>query len=147
MILWLTIKPYKHVFHWLRIFYLDESSLTSIDKNQILALVINRSIYGKVSAIGDMNPRTLAHIFTTFSNLQYLNFCASSIGNERLSLANPCPGINSSTLLELHIRLASFASCLYILDGRFNNLHTLHVDIQFIWPSDLRNNNQVDCFG
>ncbi|CAF4173351.1 unnamed protein product [Rotaria socialis] len=120
----------------------DESSLTSIDKNQILAPVINRTKYGKVSAADDMNPRTLAHIFNTFSNLQYLNFYASTIWSERLSFANPCPSINSSTLLELHIRLMSFSGCLYILDGRFNNLHTLHVDIRFVYASDLRNNNQ-----
>ncbi|CAM4753442.1 unnamed protein product [Rotaria magnacalcarata] len=123
-------------------FDLDESSLTSIDKNQIVALVINRTAHGKVSATKDMNPRTLTHIFTTFSNLQYLNFCAFSIWNKRLSFVNPCPGINSSTLLELHISLALFSDCLYILDGCFNNLHTLHVEIQFICPSELRNNNQ-----
>ncbi|CAF3477139.1 unnamed protein product [Rotaria socialis] len=122
--------------------FIDESSLTSIDKNQILAPVINRTKYGKVSAADDMNPRTLAPIFTTFSNLQYLNFYPSTIWSERLSFANPCPSINSSTLLELHIRLMSFSGCLYILDGCFNNLHTLHVDIQFVYASDLRNNNQ-----
>jgi hypothetical protein len=85
--------------------------------------------------------------FTTFSNLQYLNFCVSSIWNNRLSLADPYPGINSSTLLELHIRLFSFSNCLYILDGRFNKLHTLHVDVMYISPSHSRNHNQVDYFG
>jgi len=60
-------------------FYLDESSLISIDKNQILALVINRTTYGKATSPENRNPQILAHIFTVFSNLQYLNFCASSI--------------------------------------------------------------------
>lgn len=118
-------------------FYLGESSLTSIDKNQILSLAINRTIYGKLSLTKDINPQTLAHIFTTFSNLQCLNFCASSIWGRRLSFANPYPDINSSTLLELHIRLTSFSDCLYILDGRFNKLHTLYIDIHHIVPSDL----------
>jgi len=127
-------------------FYLDESSLISIDKNQILALVIERTTYGKVSPTDDANARILSHIFTTFSNLQYFNFCPSSIWNQRLGFVNPYPSINSSTLLELHIRLMSFSGCLYILDGRFNKLHTLHVDVQNIFPSDFRNNKQVDYF-
>lgn len=126
--------------------YLDESSLVSIDKNQILALVINRITYEKVSS-EDKNPRILAHIFTTFPNLQYLNFCASSIWYCGLSFTKPYPTINSSTLLELHIRLMSFSGCIYILDGRFNKLHTLHVDVQNIFRSDFRNNNQVNYFG
>jgi hypothetical protein len=128
-------------------FYLDESCLTSIDKNQILELVIKHTTYGKVNLKKDMNSRILAHIFTTFSNLQYLNFCISSIWNGQISFVNPYSGINSSTLLELHIRLSSFSDCLYILDGRFNKLHTLHVDIFSITPWDLTNNNEVDYFG
>ncbi|CAF1224991.1 unnamed protein product [Rotaria sp. Silwood1] len=123
-------------------FFSGESCLTSIDKNQIFEFVIKRTTYGKVNLTKDMNSRILARIFTTFSNLQYLNFCASSIWNEQLAFLNPYPGINSSTLLELHILLVSFSDCLYILDGRFNKLHTLHVDIFSITPSDLRNNNQ-----
>ncbi|CAF2208551.1 unnamed protein product [Rotaria magnacalcarata] len=51
--------------------------------------------------------------------------------------------IKSSTLLELHICLKRFSDCLYLLDGRFNKLHTLHVDIDtIISSSDLTNNNQ-----
>ncbi|CAF3298184.1 unnamed protein product, partial [Rotaria sp. Silwood2] len=45
-----------------------------------------------------MNPRISVLIFTAFSNLQYLNLCASSIWNRRLSFINPYPAINSSTL-------------------------------------------------
>ncbi|CAF2006009.1 unnamed protein product [Rotaria magnacalcarata] len=123
-------------------FFSDESCLTSIDKNQILEFVIKHTRYGKVNLWKDINSRILAHIFTTFSNLQYLNFRASSISSEQLSFVNPYPGINSSTLSELHIRLISFSDCLYILDGRFNNLHTLDVDILSITASDLRNNSQ-----
>lgn len=143
----INIKPNKTCVSLTLYFYLDESSLTSIDKNKILELVIKHTTYGKVSSTKNMNTRILAHIFTTFSNLQYLNFCESSMWNQRLSFINPYPGINSSTLLELHIRLMSFSGCLYILDGRFNKLHTLHVDVKSISPSDIRSNNQVNYFG
>ncbi|CAF4194721.1 unnamed protein product [Rotaria sordida] len=77
-----------------------------------------------------------------FSNLQYLNFCPSSIWYQPLLFENPFPTMTSSTLLELHISLASFTDCLYILDGRFNKLHTLYVDIASISSSQLTNNNQ-----
>ncbi|CAF4574058.1 unnamed protein product [Rotaria sp. Silwood2] len=55
-----------------------------MDKNQILALMIERTTYAKVSPTDDANARILTHIFTTFSNLQYFNFCPSSIWNQRL---------------------------------------------------------------
>ncbi|CAF1262872.1 unnamed protein product [Rotaria sordida] len=71
-------------------------------------------------------------MLTTFSNLEYLNFCPSSIWNYRLFFWNPYPHINSSTLLGLHISLIRFTDCLYILDGRFIKLQSLHVDINSI---------------
>jgi hypothetical protein len=128
------------------VFYLDESSLVSINKNQILALVIERNTYGETISTNKVNATILTQIFTTFSNLQYLNICPSSFWNNRLSFLYPPANINSSTLLELHVRLYQFSDCLYILDGRFNALHTLHIDIWRICSSDLRNDSQVDYF-
>ncbi|CAF4901878.1 unnamed protein product, partial [Rotaria socialis] len=37
--------------------------------------------------------------------------------------------ISSSTLLELHVILETFTDCLYLLDGRFNSLQKLFVDV------------------
>ncbi|CAF1646068.1 unnamed protein product [Rotaria sp. Silwood1] len=122
--------------------FIDESCLTSINKNQISPLVVDITKYEKIISSSDANIRIFTHIFTMFSNLQYLNFCPSSLWNQRLFFYNPYPGINSSTLLELHICLKRFSDCLYILDGRFNKLHTLYVDIDFISSSDLTNNNK-----
>ncbi|CAF2786092.1 unnamed protein product [Rotaria sp. Silwood2] len=53
--------------------------------------MIERTTYAKVSPTDDANARILTHIFTTFSNLQYFNFCPSSIWNQRLGFANPYP--------------------------------------------------------
>jgi len=128
-------------------FYLDEHSLTSMYKNQILELAIDLRKYEKLCSTSDMNARIFAHIFTMFSNLQYLNFCPSLIRDQRLSFDNLSSAINSSSLLELHIRLVRFTDCLYILNERFNKLHTFYVDIDSISSSDLTNNNQVDYFG
>ncbi|CAF5201183.1 unnamed protein product, partial [Rotaria magnacalcarata] len=100
-----------------------------------------------------MNATILAHIFTTLSNLQCLSFCPSSTWNNLLSFVNSSPGINSSTLLELDVHLVCFSDCLYILDGGFSNLHTLHIDIKCIKSSDLTDRNQgtlsipnIKCF-
>ncbi|CAF4181612.1 unnamed protein product, partial [Rotaria magnacalcarata] len=120
----------------------DGSSSTSIDKSQILALVIGCSTYGKIISTNNMNATILAHIFTTLSNLQCLSFCPSSTWNNLLSFVNSSPGINSSTLLELDVHLVCFSDCLYILDGGFSNLHTLHIDIKCIKSSDLTDRNQ-----
>ena len=44
-------------------------------------------------------------------------------------LFNEQPSLFSSTLLELHINVYLFDDCLYLLDGRLNQLHTLFVNV------------------
>ena len=38
----------------------------------------------------------------------------------------------SSTLVKLTIQVRTFDDCLYLLDGRLNNLRTLTIDIDYI---------------
>ncbi|CAF1195948.1 unnamed protein product [Adineta steineri] len=122
---------------------IDEFCLTSINKNQILSLIIDVTRYKNGKNLRrDTTECIFMHILNIFSNLEYLNFCPSSMWYQGLLFNNPSPTINSSTLLELHISLASLTDCLYILDGRFNKLHTLYVDIDFISSLRLTNNNQ-----
>lgn len=64
-----------------------------------------------------------------FSNLQYLNFGPSFSGYHTLSFGIPLPIVFSSVLLELHVTVESYEDCLYLLDGRFNQLHTLYIII------------------
>ncbi len=61
---------------------------------------------------------------------------------QRLSF-NEFPTVASSTLLELHVCLRYFDDCLYLLDGRFNQLHTFCVDLKHIVSSGLTI-NKVD---
>jgi len=56
------------------------------------------------------------------------------------------PTVISSTFLELHVSLKNFSDCLYLLDGRFNQLCVLHVNISTITRSRLTINNKVDYF-
>ncbi|CAF0795699.1 unnamed protein product [Rotaria sordida] len=56
-----------------------------------------------------------------------------------------------SLFTELHVTLKTFNDCLYLLDGRFNRLHTLHVDVSTIHCSDLTISNKeklpnLKCF-
>ncbi|CAF1046126.1 unnamed protein product [Adineta steineri] len=73
-------------------------------------------------------------IFIQYPNLQYLNFGSSSTWywHTHLSFSNSPPICISSNLLELHISLSSFTDCLYMLDGRFNQLRIFHVNISSI---------------
>ena len=81
-----------------------------------------------------------------FTNLQYLSFGPSSMWYQRFSFDMSFPTVTSSNLLELHISVDYFSDLLYLLDGRFNQLHTLNVNIHRISWSRSTINNQVDCF-
>jgi len=81
-----------------------------------------------------------------FTNLQYLNFGPSLSYYQKLSFGTSPPAVFSSTLLKLHVGLVDFIDCLYLLDGRFNQLHTLHVHISFIGPLCSTINNKVNYF-
>lgn len=81
-----------------------------------------------------------------FTNLQYLSFGPSSKYDQRFSFAMPFPTIISSNLLELHICVCYFNDLLALLDGRFNQLHTLHVNINHIKWDRSTINSGVNYF-
>ena len=81
-----------------------------------------------------------------FINLEYLNFGRSSTWDDRLSFRIRRPTLISSNLLELHVCLNSFFDCLYLLDGHFNQLRTLYVDVFVISHFDTKVSNTVDYF-
>ncbi|CAF3412615.1 unnamed protein product [Rotaria sp. Silwood1] len=60
------------------------------------------------------------------------------------------PTFRSSTLLKLNIRVQCFDDCLHLLDGRFNQLHTLCVDLVHIHhPQEIINQGDLPnlkCF-
>ena len=123
---------------------LDERLSASIFKNQITTLII--------SIDPDKNKRSTMnnicnHVFTVFINLTHLIFddpvCESSA---RLSFDVPFPIFSSSSLLVLKIKVQTFDVCLYILDGRFEQLHTLDIELaNILSPSEIE--NQVRFIG
>jgi hypothetical protein len=81
-----------------------------------------------------------------FDSLHYLNFEGSSVYHQQVSFGIlPSKSIFSSNLLNLHLNLKHFNDCLYLLDGRFNKLHTLDVKISSI-RSDRTIENKVNYF-
>jgi len=55
----------------------------------------------------------------------------------------PSPKFSSSTLLRLNIKVHNFDDCLCLLDGRFNNLQSLDIDLIKIYPSSRQIENQA----
>lgn len=124
----------------------DETLSCGIFKNQITTLLItidkNDSCDETPSSVLDICD----HIFTIFTRLNALIVYESSYKNRvRLCFDDPpVSKFRSETLLKLKIRLQCFDDCLCLLDGRFNQLEMLHVDLTHIRPPhEIR--NQV-CF-
>ncbi|CAF5120884.1 unnamed protein product, partial [Rotaria magnacalcarata] len=75
------------------------------------------------------------HIFTVFINLTHLTFYdAAYENNVRLLFDVPFPTFSSSSLSVLNIKVQTFDVCLYILDGRFEQLHTLDIELANLFP-------------
>ena len=91
----------------------------------------------------DVTRTIFANIFTSFINLQCLNFLSSSTEYVHLSFDGKPPNVLSSVLTELHINLGDFDDCLYLLDGYFNQLRVLNVAIDSITYSSVIINNSV----
>ncbi|CAF3474071.1 unnamed protein product [Rotaria socialis] len=112
--------------------FTDERLSASIFKKQIATLVI--------SIDPDKNERSTMnnicnHVFTVFINLTHLTFYdAAHQNNARLSFDVPFPTFSSSSLLVLKIKVQTFDVCLYILDGRFEHLHTLDIELANLFP-------------
>ncbi|CAF1237574.1 unnamed protein product [Adineta ricciae] len=107
----------------------DESYFVSIFKDRILSLFITMSDYSKrKSSVQDVTEHIFIQTLTMFSNLRCLKFDRSFLYH-RLTLHETLPNVYSSNLLELHVVLDSYLDCLYILDGRFDQLHTCCVSI------------------
>ncbi|CAF2703492.1 unnamed protein product [Rotaria sp. Silwood2] len=133
----------------------NDKTLSSIFKNQITTLFI--TIYNNNDDDNHKRmTRSVANvcdkIFTVFTCLTTFVLYESSYKNlVRLNFDNPFfPNIRSSTLLKLIINVHSFDDCLYLLDGRFDQLHTLRVDLANSWcPDEIINQGNLPnlkCF-
>lgn len=68
------------------------------------------------------------------NNLIHLTFYDALYTDTVRFLTNATsPKFSSSTLLTLNIKAYNFDDCLHILDGRFNNLQSLYIDLMKIY--------------
>ncbi|CAF1348775.1 unnamed protein product [Rotaria sordida] len=112
--------------------FTDETSLMYILKNQISSLMIESS--RKQGRPRDVNTRIFTNILNTFINLQYFMFHSWFSSFQRISFRHLRPTVFSSTLLELRVKVSSVDDCLFLLDGRFNQLRAFYVDIASSLP-------------
>ncbi|CAF1468157.1 unnamed protein product [Rotaria sordida] len=106
----------------------DKKLSSDIFEDQIrrLFITIDNNNITKLTIINILN-----YMLTVFTNLICLTLYESSYRNRVLLCFDDLPPttFRSSTLLKLNIRVQWFKDCLYILDGRFSQLHTLNVDM------------------
>ncbi|CAF1589247.1 unnamed protein product [Rotaria magnacalcarata] len=121
--------------------FTDERLSSGIFKNQITTLVIAIDPYR--NDLPTME-KLCNHIFTVFINLTHLIFYESSYKNTvRLLFEVPSPKLYSSTLRVLNIKVQSFHICLYLLDGRFSQLHTFSIELANINRPGEEIENQI----
>jgi hypothetical protein len=109
-----------------------------------LTLVYNDND-GIVNVLKDYTINAYAHILTFFKNIRHLSIHGSSIAAyPGLSLCGlPSTTFSSSTLSKLCINASTFDDCLYLLDGRLQNLNELIVRIYDINAPSLIDHNKV----
>ncbi|CAF1230123.1 unnamed protein product [Rotaria magnacalcarata] len=111
--------------------FTDETLSFGIIKNQITTLLIT---INKNDDCGDMLLAVVNiydYIFSVFTRLIVVALYESSYKNcVRLNFSDSLhPNIPSSTLLKLNVKVQHFNDCLYLFDGRFNQLRTFYVDL------------------
>ncbi|CAF4560843.1 unnamed protein product [Rotaria sp. Silwood2] len=131
-------------------YFFDQNPLTDLFQNQILSLTFNMTVNKNPDKRDLINTIIFQRIIKIFINLQYLNFCPSSIWYSKLSFDSLVKDL-SSNLLELHVTVNNFDDCLYLLDGHFNELRKFHVNISDIHSAQLTINNtenlpNLKCF-
>ncbi|UJR23220.1 hypothetical protein I4U23_026239 [Adineta vaga] len=137
----------------IRSLFIDEEFSCGILENQITKLLItfdndNGEDYHDM-LLTFMN--IFHYILVTFTSLNCLILHQSSYaGRFLLSIENLPSTFRSSTLLKLDIKLQCFDDCLILLDGRFNQLHTLHIDLVHMrWSNVIQNQDNLPhlkCF-
>ncbi|CAF3540478.1 unnamed protein product [Rotaria socialis] len=129
--------------------FTDERFSTGIFKKQITRLIITtpRKKNNSFTIV-----KICSCIFSICNKLTHLTFSESSyVDFVSLLFDVPSRSFSSSSLLALNIKVQHFSQLLYVLDGRFSQLHTLIVDlINNVLSTDLIENKEkilnLKCF-
>jgi hypothetical protein len=112
---------------------LDESSLVRIFQNQIMTLSVTGKNGDNDGFTMNMRANLFIYILNMFTNLLHLKFYQNLNNPTEFVLFNDQSSMFCSTLVELHINVYFFDDCLFLLDGRFNQLRILLVNVFHIW--------------
>ena len=111
------------IFH-----FLDKTAVIHRFKNQIISLIVE--ITDIQNSLEDDDTLMISNILNSFTNLKCLNLVPSVACNQLITFRHRSSYIFSSTLLELHIKVMHMEDCLYLLDGRLNQLRIFHVHVE-----------------
>ncbi|CAF3237710.1 unnamed protein product [Rotaria socialis] len=122
----------------------DNTDFVRKFKNKISKLVM--SIYcDDDDRLQEMMIILFTRVLTVFKHLIYLNLHGSLLFYlDAFSSRSALVNFSSSTLLELHVQVANFSDCLFLLDGRFNRLRSFHVKISVIMNQQLTIDNKKE---
>lgn len=121
---------------------LDETRAWNILRSQIKYLITTLSYENHIFADISIIANICEKIFTVFTHLTAFTLCEASYRNcTRLAFnGTSLRDFRSSMLLTLKISVVDFEDCLRLLDGRFDQLHTLFVDmLDVCQPLDIVN--------
>jgi len=117
-------------------FYSDENSLIHTFKDQISSLFIKFNNEKNSSRYEIIYTSIFHQILTIFTSLRCVKFDSSSdlAAYVLMEVGRP---IFVSPLSELHVNLASMHELLCLLDGRFDQLRILYVNVSYISSRNL----------
>ncbi|CAM4846643.1 unnamed protein product [Rotaria magnacalcarata] len=121
-------------------YFTDESSVRFVFQQQITSLIlVNNDKSRRIGSLEEYTRNVYAHILNFFKNLTHLNIIGPYI--------NLCPGLSlcglpsttfySRILTHLCVMVETFDDCLYLLDGRLEQLATFNVNVYSIDRSSI----------
>ncbi|CAF1321852.1 unnamed protein product [Adineta steineri] len=125
-------------------YLIDYSILRDLLTHQITHLNIDIQSDEIPKLLSKISLNIFTLILSLCQRLTNLNFCQLfSYRNSFISLFNlPETSCSYSTLIELKINVATFNDCLYLLDGRFDSLSKLTINVKRIGCEVLKKNNK-----
>ncbi|CAM4808853.1 unnamed protein product [Rotaria magnacalcarata] len=127
-------------------YFIDDSLFGHICKQQITDLILVSNDNNIEITQKEYTKDVYAVIFTFFEKLKHLSIVSAST-NDYPSLSlyiSPPLTFSSSTLTKLCINVNNFDDCLTLLDGRFKQLTTFIVQINYIYDQISRSYNMDD---
>jgi hypothetical protein len=118
---------------FLILFFADESVRAIFEVQITNRILVNDDPYEMADSFANYTTNIYAHILRFFKNLKKLNVDSSHESYPPLSLCDlSLNSFSSSTLTHLCINVNTLDDCLYLLDGRLQQLTTLSVNVDII---------------